>query len=206
MDTLLFFKRKKIIISDLKIGYLYKLTWFRHIIDVLVVWTCSLSSNSFVCMKPSLLFNNSGDSDWISIWWDWILNVFGGVIVVQVDINKGGSSSRHKLLPILIQTISYSGSNKLGLEDHFPRPIMSGITRRIFIFQRQLSTLAHDVPTDTLKRKIARMEKIRKRRDPKKDQFFVEVPEGEKYLDTATWPMTLTAVGVAIFAKLLMMV
>lgn len=83
---------------------------------------------------------------------------------------------------------------------------MSGVARRVFIFQRQLNTLSHDGPTDILKRKIAGLEKIRKRRDPKKGQFFVEVPESEKYLDTATWPMTLAAIGVAVFAKLLMMV
>ncbi|KAJ9679051.1 hypothetical protein PVL29_021084 [Vitis rotundifolia] len=82
---------------------------------------------------------------------------------------------------------------------------MSGVARRVFVFQRQLNTLSHDGPTDTLKRKIAGMEKIRKRRDPKKDQFYVEVPESQKFLDTATWPMTVAAVGVAVIAKLFMM-
>ncbi|RVW90683.1 hypothetical protein CK203_038769 [Vitis vinifera] len=113
-------------------------------------------------------------SDWISVWGDCILNAFGGLVVVQVDIIQA-------------------------------TPIMSGVARRVFVFQRQLNTLSHDGPTDTLKRKIAGMEKIRKRRDPKKDQFYVEVPESQKFLDTATWPMTIAAVGVAVIAKLFMM-
>ena len=33
-----------------------------------------------------LLFNNFCDSDWISVWGDCILNAFGGLVVVQVDI------------------------------------------------------------------------------------------------------------------------
>ncbi|XP_057971237.1 uncharacterized protein LOC131159991 [Malania oleifera] len=81
---------------------------------------------------------------------------------------------------------------------------MYGIGRKIFPIQRRLHIL-HDCPSETLKRKIAENEKIRKRKNPKKDKLFVEVPESKSYLDTATMPMILTAVGVALFAKLLMM-
>lgn len=73
--------------------------------------------------------------------------------------------------------------------------------------QRLFHTLRRDVPTETLKRKVLELEKKRKMRNSKKkDQLFVEVPESMSYLDTATMPMVLFAVGVAIFAKLLMMV
>lgn len=64
----------------------------------------------------------------------------------------------------------------------------------------------HD-PTETLKKKIAELKRNSKRRNNgKKDQVFVEVPESKSYLDTATLPMILAAVGIALFAKLLMMV
>ncbi|XP_022718049.1 uncharacterized protein LOC111276567 isoform X1 [Durio zibethinus] len=49
------------------------------------------------------------------------------------------------------------------------------------------------------------MEKRKKRRNPKKDQLFVEVPESRSFLDTASLQMVLTVAGVALFAKLLMM-
>lgn len=66
--------------------------------------------------------------------------------------------------------------------------------------------LPRDGPSETLKRKIAELEKIRKRKkSPKQDQLFVEVPESRSFLDTATMPMMLTVVGGALFAKLLMM-
>lgn len=60
-------------------------------------------------------------------------------------------------------------------------------------------------PSDTLKRKISEIEMIRKKKTPKKNQLFVETPESRSYLDTATLPMILTAVGGALFAKFLMM-
>lgn len=73
--------------------------------------------------------------------------------------------------------------------------------------QRLLHTLRVDVPTESLKRKALELEKKRKMRSSKtKDQFIVPVPESLSYLDTATMPMIVVAVGVAIFAKLLMMV
>ncbi|CAL5213045.1 unnamed protein product [Lathyrus oleraceus] len=72
--------------------------------------------------------------------------------------------------------------------------------------QRLLHTLRVDVPTESLKRKALELEKKRKMRSSKtKDQFIVPVPESLSYLDTATMPMIVVAVGVAIFAKLLMM-
>ncbi|KAK7362490.1 hypothetical protein VNO77_04605 [Canavalia gladiata] len=71
---------------------------------------------------------------------------------------------------------------------------------------RLLHTLRGHAPTETLKRKALESEKKRKTRKPKsKDQFIVQVPESLSYLDTATMPMIVVAVGVALFAKLLMM-
>lgn len=57
-----------------------------------------------------------------------------------------------------------------------------------------------------MKKKISLIEKQRKKKSIKKNQLFVEVPESKSYLDTASLPMILTAVGGALFAKLLMMV
>ncbi|CAK9167190.1 unnamed protein product [Ilex paraguariensis] len=74
-----------------------------------------------------------------------------------------------------------------------------------FQFHRKLHVLSRDGPSQTLKMKIAELEKIRKKKNTKKNQLFVETPESKSYLDTATMPMILTAVGVAVFAKLLMM-
>ncbi|KAK9292767.1 hypothetical protein L1049_020747 [Liquidambar formosana] len=82
---------------------------------------------------------------------------------------------------------------------------MYGVSRTLFLFRRRLHTLRHDGPSETLKRKIADIEKMKKRKNPKKNQLFVEVPESKAFLDTATMPMILTAAGVALFAKLLMM-
>ncbi|KAL6975507.1 hypothetical protein U1Q18_024303 [Sarracenia purpurea var. burkii] len=70
---------------------------------------------------------------------------------------------------------------------------------------RAMHTLSRDSPSETLKRKVAELEKMRKRKNPKKDKLFVEVPESKSYLDTATMPLILTGVAVALFAKLLMM-
>ncbi|KAK4429220.1 hypothetical protein Salat_1222300 [Sesamum alatum] len=71
--------------------------------------------------------------------------------------------------------------------------------------ERNLHTLSRDGPSDTLKRKVAELEKKRKQRNPKKNQLLVDVPESRSFLDTATMPMLLTVVGIALFAKLLMM-
>lgn len=65
--------------------------------------------------------------------------------------------------------------------------------------------MSYDRASESLKRKVAELERKRKIRNPIKTEVFVEVPESRSYLDTATMPMMLTAVGVALFAKLLMM-
>lgn len=72
---------------------------------------------------------------------------------------------------------------------------------------RLLHTLrSSDVPTETLRRKALELDKKRKTRRSKiKDQFIVPVPESLSYLDTATLPMVVAVVGIALFAKLLMM-
>lgn len=65
--------------------------------------------------------------------------------------------------------------------------------------------MSRDGPSISLKKKIAEMEKKRKRSNPRKKELFVEVPESKSFLDTATMPMILTVVGTALVAKLLMM-
>ena len=82
-----------------------------------------------------------------------------------------------------------------------------GFSRRLLEIRRQLHTLSSDGPSESLRRKIVELERTRKaRKSPEKDQLFVEVPESKAYLDTASMPMILTVVGVALFAKLLFMV
>lgn len=68
-----------------------------------------------------------------------------------------------------------------------------------------MHTIPIETASESLKRKIANSERKRKTRNLKKTEVFVEVPESRSFLDTATMPMMLTAVGVAFFAKLLMM-
>ncbi|KAL0405143.1 UNVERIFIED_CONTAM: hypothetical protein Slati_3828200 [Sesamum latifolium] len=82
---------------------------------------------------------------------------------------------------------------------------MHGVRRGLAYFCKNLHTLSRDGPSDTLKRKVAELEKKRKKRNPKKNQLLVDVPESRSFLDTATMPMLLTVVGIALFAKLLMM-
>ncbi|XP_057460749.1 uncharacterized protein LOC130751212 isoform X1 [Actinidia eriantha] len=82
---------------------------------------------------------------------------------------------------------------------------MLRVCRALFPLHRRMHSLSRDSPSETLKKKVAELEKIRKKKNPKKDQLFVEVPESMKYLDTATMPMVLTAVAIALFVKLLMM-
>ncbi|KAK7841083.1 uncharacterized protein LOC112040161 isoform X2 [Quercus suber] len=86
----------------------------------------------------------------------------------------------------------------------------TGVSRRLCQIRRQLHTVSssHEGPSETLKRKIAGLQRTRKSKKNlkiKKDQFIVEVPESKSYLDTASLPMILTVVGVGLFAKLLMM-
>lgn len=83
---------------------------------------------------------------------------------------------------------------------------MHGVRQTFYQMCRKLHKLSHDRPSDTLKRKVAELEKKRKRRHPNKDDLYVDVPESRAWLDTATMPMILTAVGTALFAKILMMV
>ncbi|KAI6673464.1 hypothetical protein NL676_001370 [Syzygium grande] len=87
----------------------------------------------------------------------------------------------------------------------FSFPTMYGLSRRFLALGRGLHTVSSDGPSDTLRRKIAELEKMKKKRNPRKNQVFVEVPEPKTFLDTATWPMILASVGIALFAKLLMM-
>ena len=86
----------------------------------------------------------------------------------------------------------------------------TGVSRRLCQIRRQLHTISssHEGPSETLKRKIAGLQWTRKSKKLKikKDQFIVEVPESKSYVDTASLPVILTAVGVGLFAKLLMMV
>ncbi|KAL7185974.1 hypothetical protein ACSBR2_027848 [Camellia fascicularis] len=82
---------------------------------------------------------------------------------------------------------------------------MLRVGRALFPLHRQMHTLSRYGPSETLKRKVAELEKMRKRKNLRKNQLFVQVPEPKTFLDTATMPMILTAVGVAVFAKLLMM-
>lgn len=83
---------------------------------------------------------------------------------------------------------------------------MLRVIRASSLFHRQMHTVSRDGPSETLKKKVAELEKMRKRKNHVKNNLLVEVPESTSYLDTATMPMVLTAVGVVLFAKLLMMV
>lgn len=84
---------------------------------------------------------------------------------------------------------------------------MYGARETLFLCRRGLHRLSRDGPSETLKRRIAELEKMKmKKKNHKKDDVFVEVPESKSFLDTATMPMILTVVGTALLAKLLMMV
>ncbi|KAL2931704.1 Arginine deiminase, partial [Bienertia sinuspersici] len=84
---------------------------------------------------------------------------------------------------------------------------MHNIRGTLFLLRRSksLHTLSNETTSESLKRKVANFEKKRKTRNPKKTELFVEVPESRSFLDTATMPTMVTAFGVALFAKLLMM-
>ncbi|KAK4789525.1 hypothetical protein SAY86_016829 [Trapa natans] len=84
---------------------------------------------------------------------------------------------------------------------------MYGLSRRFLMLQRGLHTVSvkGNGPSEALRRRAAELEKIRKRRNPLKDELFVQVPESLAYLDTATLPMYLTVAAIALFAKILMM-
>ncbi|KAJ8629831.1 hypothetical protein MRB53_023154 [Persea americana] len=78
--------------------------------------------------------------------------------------------------------------------------------RTILRHQRPLHTLSSDkLPSEMLRKKIAELENFRrKKKSSKRDEFIVNVPGNTEFLDTPTMPMILIAVGIAIFAKLLM--
>ncbi|GLT62265.1 hypothetical protein SLA2020_349150 [Shorea laevis] len=82
---------------------------------------------------------------------------------------------------------------------------MIGVRQTSLLFRRWAHSLSHDGPTETLKMKVAELEKMRKKTKSKKNPLFVEVPESISFLDTATLPMVLAVAGIALFAKLLMM-
>lgn len=82
---------------------------------------------------------------------------------------------------------------------------MGGL-RQAFHQYRKLHQLSREGPSDMLRRKVAEMERKRKKRNIHRNDLYVDVPESKKWLDTASMPMILTAVGTALFAKILMMV
>ncbi|XP_020587344.1 uncharacterized protein LOC110029406 [Phalaenopsis equestris] len=78
--------------------------------------------------------------------------------------------------------------------------------RSILRSRKQIQTVIAGMPSDILRSRIMERERFRqRRRNPSRDEFFVQVPEGSRWLDTATMPMVLTAVAIALFAKVLMM-
>ncbi|CAG7901143.1 unnamed protein product [Brassica rapa] len=84
---------------------------------------------------------------------------------------------------------------------------MSRQSQLLTLLRRRFhSPSSSDAPTETLRKRITDLQKSKKRRNPIKNQFLVEVPESRSYLDTATMPMFLAVVGIALFAKVLMMI
>lgn len=72
--------------------------------------------------------------------------------------------------------------------------------------RKSVQATSVDISGNILRARIMERERFRRRRrDPSRDEFFVQVPESSSWLDTATMPMVLTAVAVALFAKVLMM-
>lgn len=110
----------------------------------------------------------------------------------------------------------FKAEGKKAMNNAINQRLLSSIRRQLQLhlqFQRNMCILHHHRnqprygPTETLKRKIKELEKNKNSSNIKRDQeFLVDVPESNSYLDTATMPMILTAVGIALFAKLLMMV
>lgn len=79
--------------------------------------------------------------------------------------------------------------------------------RSLLRARRPIRAASEGAPGDLLRSRIRERERARRRRrDPARDEFFVQVPESASWLDTASMPMILTAVAVALFAKVLMMV
>ncbi|KAI3866645.1 hypothetical protein MKW92_027599 [Papaver armeniacum] len=85
---------------------------------------------------------------------------------------------------------------------------MYRISRSLFQSRRLIHTQSHNPPSETLKKTVSEMRKKKKNmtnRSKKNDEFLVEVPESMAYLDTLKMPVVLTAVAVALFAKVLML-
>ncbi|KAI3880963.1 hypothetical protein MKX03_007809 [Papaver bracteatum] len=86
---------------------------------------------------------------------------------------------------------------------------MYRISRSLFQSRRLIHTQSHNnPPSETFKKTVSEMRKKKKNmtnRSKKKDEFLVEVPESMAYLDTLKMPVVLTAVAVALFAKVLML-
>ncbi|RZC68107.1 hypothetical protein C5167_031363 [Papaver somniferum] len=85
---------------------------------------------------------------------------------------------------------------------------MYRISRSLFQSRRLIHTQSHNPPSETLKKTVSEMKNKKKNvanRSKKNDEFLVEVPESMAYLDTLKMPVVLTAVAVALFAKVLML-
>ncbi|RZC89171.1 hypothetical protein C5167_030866 [Papaver somniferum] len=83
---------------------------------------------------------------------------------------------------------------------------MYRISRLLLQSRRLVHTASHNPPSEALKKTISEMRKTKNMNHRnKKNEFLVDVPESMAYLDTLKMPVVLTAVAVALFAKVLMM-
>ncbi|CAH9116228.1 unnamed protein product [Cuscuta europaea] len=82
---------------------------------------------------------------------------------------------------------------------------MNGVCKTVPRLWRQVHTRSLQGPSETLKKKVAELERKRKGNNYRKSQTFVQVRESLAWLDTPTMPMILTVVGTALLAKLMMM-
>lgn len=84
---------------------------------------------------------------------------------------------------------------------------MMGAIRTTLRHRMRLHTCATDGPSQMLRKKVVEAERARKmRKHAKRNEFVVNVPETTAFLDTLPMPTVLTAVAIALFAKVLMMV
>ncbi|XP_010532959.1 PREDICTED: uncharacterized protein LOC104808838 [Tarenaya hassleriana] len=83
---------------------------------------------------------------------------------------------------------------------------MSKRNQLFMLLRRSSHSLSNDAPTETLRERVAAVRKGKTRKNPKKNEFLVDVPESRSFLDTATLPMYLAVAGIALFAKILMMI
>ncbi|MCL7036713.1 hypothetical protein MKW94_018757 [Papaver nudicaule] len=83
---------------------------------------------------------------------------------------------------------------------------MYRFSRLMLQSRRLIHTQSQNPPSETLKKTVSEMRKKKNSMNGRKtNEFLVEVPESMAYLDTLKIPVVLTAVGVALFAKVLMM-